>query len=44
MDNFTYVYTLTSLKEPGRRYTGLSDNIEARLKSHNQGTNPHTSK
>ena len=44
MDGFTYVYTLTNLKDTGRRHTGLTDDIEARLKSHNQGSNPHTSK
>jgi predicted GIY-YIG superfamily endonuclease len=31
-------------ENPARRYTGLTDNLEARLKSHNQGSNPHTSK
>jgi predicted GIY-YIG superfamily endonuclease len=33
-----------SEKDATRRYTGLTDNLEARLKSHNQGNNPHTAK
>jgi predicted GIY-YIG superfamily endonuclease len=44
MKGFTYVYILFSEKESNHRYTGLTDDLEARLKSHNQGNNPHTSK
>ena len=44
MKGFTYVYVLLSEKGGTHRYTGLTDDLEARLKSHNQGNNPHTSK
>jgi predicted GIY-YIG superfamily endonuclease len=44
MKGFTYVYILLNDKDATHRYTGLTDNLEARLKSHSQGNNPHTSK
>jgi len=44
MMGFTYVYILFSEKDTTHRYTGLTDDLEARLKSHNQENNPHTSK
>lgn len=44
MDGFTYVYVLMSLRDTARRYTGLTDNLETRLQSHNQGSNPHTAR
>ena len=44
MKGFTYVYTLLNDQNGIHRYTGLTDNLEARLKSHNQRNNPHTSK
>ena len=44
MKGFTYVYVLLSEADATHRYTGLTDNLDARLKSHNQGNNPHTSK
>ncbi|MBW1888418.1 MAG: GIY-YIG nuclease family protein [Deltaproteobacteria bacterium] len=44
MKGFTYVFVLLSDKDATRRYTGLTDDLEARLKSHSQGNNPHTSK
>ena len=44
MKGFTYVYVLLDAKNEARRYTGLTDDLEARLKSHNQGNNPHTSR
>ena len=43
MKGFTYVYILSSDKSDTHRYTGLTENLEARLKSHNQGSNPYTS-
>jgi predicted GIY-YIG superfamily endonuclease len=43
MDYF-YVYILQSINKPDRYYTGFTEDIESRLKSHNQGNNPHTSK
>lgn len=39
-----YVYILKSEQAPTKHYTGLTTNIKARLKSHNQGQSPHTAK
>ncbi|MDP1738418.1 MAG: GIY-YIG nuclease family protein [Caulobacter sp.] len=39
-----YVYLLESVGEPGQRYTGLTDDLKARLAAHNAGRSPHTSK
>jgi predicted GIY-YIG superfamily endonuclease len=44
MEGFTYGYILINDKDATHRYTGLTEDLEARLKSHNQGNNPHTSK
>ena len=44
MKNFTSVYILISETDVTHRYTGLTEDLDARLKSHNQGNNPHTSK
>jgi predicted GIY-YIG superfamily endonuclease len=44
MDRFHYVYILESLAEPGRHYTGLTDDLEARLRGHNEGGCSHTAK
>jgi putative endonuclease len=44
LNSFSYVYALLSERDKTRRYTGLTDDLEARLKSHNQGNNPHTSR
>jgi len=44
MKGFTYVYVLLSETDATHRYTGLTDDLDARLKSHNRGENPHTSK
>jgi predicted GIY-YIG superfamily endonuclease len=44
MMNFYYTYILESEKIPKRFYIGFTENLESRLKSHNQGNNPHTSK
>ena len=38
------VYVLLSEKDANHRYTDFTDDLEARLKSHNQGNNRHTSK
>ena len=38
-----YVYILESL-EPQHFYTGLTDDLKARLAAHNAGQVPHTSK
>ena len=37
MDNFTYVYILTSRSLPDRHYTGLTRSLTARLEAHNPG-------
>ena len=42
--NFYYTYILESEKNPKQFYIGFTENLESRLKSHNQGNNPHTSK
>ena len=41
---FYYTYILESTKYPDRFYTGFTEDLESRLKSHNQSNNPHTSK
>lgn len=40
---FYYVYVLQSVGYD-RFYTGFSENLENRLKSHNAGKDPHTAK
>jgi putative endonuclease len=39
-----YVYLLESLADPAQVYTGLADDVPVRLKKHNAGGSPHTSK
>jgi len=39
-----YVYLLQSIIDPGRHYSGITDDLKARLKKHNSGAAPHTSK
>jgi putative endonuclease len=39
-----YVYILQSISEPERFYTGISDDLKARLAKHNAKAVPHTSK
>jgi putative endonuclease len=41
---FYYVYILQSENYPERFYSGLTDDMENRLKIHNQGKCKHTSK
>jgi predicted GIY-YIG superfamily endonuclease len=41
---FTYVYILQSEVDPERFYTGSTTNLRERLKRHNDGSVPHTSK
>lgn len=41
---FYYVYMLQSIDPPGHWYAGLTENLAARLKAHNAGKVPHTSK
>ena len=39
-----YVYILESLAEADRFYVGVTGDLKARLKKHNSGGVPHTSK
>ena len=41
---YYYVYRLVSVSHPGRRYTGLTEDLEARLREHNRGKVAHTAK
>jgi predicted GIY-YIG superfamily endonuclease len=38
------VYILQCIAEPERYYIGVTDDLRARLKAHNSGKVPHTSK
>lgn len=44
VSDFCYVYILDSLSHPGCHYTGLTDNLQARLAKHNEGGCIHTAK
>jgi len=44
MKGFHYVYILSSEVDATRHYTGLTDDLDARLKSHNSWQVPHTVK
>jgi predicted GIY-YIG superfamily endonuclease len=44
VEGFHYVYILSSQAEPSRHYTGLTEDLESRLKAHNSGQVPHTAK
>jgi putative endonuclease len=39
-----YVYILESLEEGEHFYTGITDDLDARLMTHNSGAVPHTAK
>ena len=39
-----YVYFLRSVAHPDKRYVGKTSDLWARLKNHNAGKSPHTSK
>ncbi|MCX5634288.1 MAG: GIY-YIG nuclease family protein [Planctomycetota bacterium] len=41
---YYYVYILQSENDSERFYTGLTDDLESRLRTHNQGKCKHTSK
>jgi predicted GIY-YIG superfamily endonuclease len=41
---FFYVYILQSESDDGRFYVALTDDLRTRLKKHNKGDVPHTSK
>ncbi|MBN1270056.1 MAG: GIY-YIG nuclease family protein [Kiritimatiellae bacterium] len=44
MRHFEYVYILQSEKDPRRHYTGLTEDLEERLRRHNAGEVSHTAK
>ena len=44
MEGYFYVYILRSLSDTRRHYTGTTTDLSARLKKHNEGGCPHTSK
>jgi predicted GIY-YIG superfamily endonuclease len=39
-----YVYILQSIQNPEKYYTGLTNDLERRLKEHNKGLSTHTNK
>jgi putative endonuclease len=39
-----YVYILECLTDPDRHYTGITNDLKARIAKHNAGEVPHTSK
>ncbi len=39
---FQYVYILESVADPGHFYTGLTEDLGARLQKHNEGGVPST--
>ena len=44
LNPFYYVYILVSQTNTTHHYTGLTKDLDARLKAHNAGQVPHTSK
>jgi len=44
LNDFHYVDILVSETDKTRHYKGLTEDLESRLKAHNQGQVPHTSK
>jgi predicted GIY-YIG superfamily endonuclease len=43
-NSFHYVYILVSESHPDRHYTGVTEDLEGRLRLHNAGRCSHTSK
>jgi predicted GIY-YIG superfamily endonuclease len=39
-----FVYVLQSEADPQQYYVGMAEDVESRLKAHNNGQSPHTSK
>jgi predicted GIY-YIG superfamily endonuclease len=39
-----YVYLIRSIPHPDQTYVGFTENLKARLKSHNSGQSSHTAK
>jgi predicted GIY-YIG superfamily endonuclease len=42
--NFFYVYILQSQRDPEHFYIGFTEDLQSRLKAHNSGNVPHTTK
>ena len=41
---YYYVYILQAIKYPNKYYTGFTENLDTRIKEHDQGKCVHTSK
>ncbi|WP_374577296.1 GIY-YIG nuclease family protein [Phenylobacterium sp. J367] len=39
-----YVYLLTSVANPAKRYVGVTSDLRTRITTHNNGGSPHTAK
>ena len=39
-----YVYLIKSTSHPDQRYIGITSELRGRMKAHNEGRSPHTSK
>ena len=39
-----YVYILRSIDHPTQTYIGITEDVNARLKKHNEGGSPHTAR
>ncbi|MBT8370807.1 MAG: GIY-YIG nuclease family protein [Deltaproteobacteria bacterium] len=39
-----YVYLIKSASHPDQKYIGITSDLKERLKTHNEGRSPHTSK
>ena len=44
MQGFYYVYRLRSVSHPAEVYTGVTENLDERVRKHNSGSVPHTAK
>ena len=42
--SYSYVYILSSKRDPTRHYTGLTDDLKERMRKHNAGECRHTAK
>ena len=39
-----YVYLIKSISHPKQKYIGIASDLKDRMKAHNEGRSPHTSK
>lgn len=44
MKDYFYVYILVSESDPNNHYIGFTTDLAGRLRTHNEGGSPHTSK